>query len=601
MSIMEGISQYQNNTAANTQAMQAVKETIRPSSSHVQELAKGQIFEGTVLEIKNGKVTIGLSNGESIVARMEAGVSLEKGMPMLFEVKNINGEQIAIRPMNWENMQNPTLLKALEAAGLKVTQQNLSMVSEMMKEQMPVDKASLLQMVRVAASFPESDIQTLIQMQKTGIEISKNTIHQFENYRNDQQSFLPEIKDLLEHIPRIPELIYGRGDGGVSVHGQSNANFNTGSLLGFQQSLADILLGGRIVAFESPQAASAVQPEAAIRQIVQEKIVQSIPEVRVDKTEGTMIQQNLFSEEEIIGQQKMNEHPLANGVSERTGEAAHNRNLSTILTHEQQNNLANLLKECSGAIGNEVLFRNGQLNSELTAGELLQQIVAAVGNSDNLTNAFVKKLFCSDEYKTILKRVMEEQWLIAPEKMKEDGAVKELYLRLGKQMEQLQQMLNQIGTQQGSELAKSAQGVQSNIEFMNQLNQLYTYVQIPLKLKNQNAHSDLYVYTNKKSLQEKDGELTALLHLDMEHLGATDIYIKLKGSSMDTTFYLEDIGSYEVIENHIDILYKKLEEKGYQCKISVENRGNHQDFVEEFLEKEKPVGKFMRYSFDVKA
>ena len=169
MSIIEGINQYQNNTASNTQSMNAVKDTIRPTSAYLQEMTPGKVFEGTVLDIKNGQVTIGLSDGQTITARMENGVQLEKGMPMLFEVKANSGEQIAIRPVNWESAQNPTLLKALEGAGLKVTPQNLSMVSEMMKEQMPVDKASLLQMSRLISHFPETEVQTLLQMQKAGI------------------------------------------------------------------------------------------------------------------------------------------------------------------------------------------------------------------------------------------------------------------------------------------------------------------------------------------------------------------------------------------------------------------------------------------------
>ncbi|MEG1291953.1 MAG: flagellar hook-length control protein FliK, partial [Lachnospiraceae bacterium] len=95
-------------------------------SSYVQELVPGKVFEGTITEIKNGQVTIGLSDGQTITAKMESQVNLEKGQPMLFEVRSNNGEQIAIHPVTLESAQNPTLLKALEAAGLKINEQNLS-------------------------------------------------------------------------------------------------------------------------------------------------------------------------------------------------------------------------------------------------------------------------------------------------------------------------------------------------------------------------------------------------------------------------------------------------------------------------------------------
>ena len=626
MSIIEGITQYQNNTASNTQTLNGVKDTIRPVSSYLLELTPGKVFEGTVLEIKNGQVTIGLNDGQTMTARMENGIHLEKGMPMLFEVKANSGEQISIRPVNWESAQNPTLLKALEGAGLKVNQQNLTMVSEMMKEQMPVDRNSLLQMARMMTRFPQTEVQTLVQMQKAGIEINESTIQQFENYQNNQQSFLPEMREIISELPNMAEQLYGEQQGMVSQQGTNG--MNPSSLLGFQQQLAGILMGGQTGADGSAQSAvSTAQMAGAAVQMVQNAMQENLSVSKVDAAEGVIIHQDLTQSQSHPELQNHLESSLMKnglpagkngqeggaaqaaagneGVQPEENMTAENgiagKSLNSILSASQQARLTDLLQEFSGAVENKTLFQNGQLNPELTAGELLQQIVASVENSENYTSAAMQKLFFSEEYKEVLKRAMEEQWLTTPENLKEEGAVKELYQRLGRQMEQLQQMLSQTGSQQGATLAKSAQGVQSNLEFMNQLNQMYTYVQLPLKLQNQNAHSDLYVYTNKKSLMEREGELTALLHLDMEHLGATDIYIKMLGNAVETRFYLEDSNSFDIILKNLDSLQEKLEEKGYHCRIEVENREKQQNFVEEFLEKEKPVGRFQRYSFDVKA
>lgn len=638
MSIVEGINQYQNNTAANTQAMNGVKETTRPASTYLQEMTPGKIFEGTILDIKNGQVTIGLSDGQTMNARLETGVQLAKGMPILFEVKSNSGEQIAIHPVEWESTQNPTLLKALEAAGLKVTEQNLSLVSEMMKQQMPVDRNSLLQMTRLMTRFPETEVQTLLQMQKAGIEINESTIQQFQNYSNNQQSMLPEMRELLNGIPNLAEQLFGSEAGAVNQQGTASMQ----PLLQFQQQIAGILVGSQTGADGSAQAAvAAAKIVGASVQLAQGAALANLSVDQVDAAEGVIIHQDLTQEESGIGAQAQGEYNLKNSLEnglmknnlaagQEGGEnteagkeqnvsgkeilqpevsagntlnqaGSEGSNINNILSSNQQANLTSLLQEFSGAVENKILFQNGQLNPELTAEELLQQIVASVENSENYTSAAMQKLFFSDEYKEVLKRAMEEQWLTTPENIKEEGAIKELYQRMGRQLEQLQQILSQTGTQQGAALAKSAQNVQSNLEFMNQLNQMYTYVQLPLKLQHQNAHSDLYVYTNKKSLMEKEGELSALLHLDMEHLGATDVYIKMQGSAVETTFYLQDSGSYDVILSHMDTLQEKLEQKGYQCKIEVENREKQQDFVEEFLEKEKTIGKFQRYSFDVKA
>ena len=58
-----GILQYQTNTASNTQTLGSVKETIAAKPvAQAQELMPGKVFEGMVTDIKNGQVTLGLSD-----------------------------------------------------------------------------------------------------------------------------------------------------------------------------------------------------------------------------------------------------------------------------------------------------------------------------------------------------------------------------------------------------------------------------------------------------------------------------------------------------------------------------------------------------------
>jgi hypothetical protein len=140
---------------------------------------------------------------------------------------------------------------------------------------------------------------------------------------------------------------------------------------------------------------------------------------------------------------------------------------------------------------------------------------------------------------------------------------------------------------------------------MNEVNQLYNFVQIPLKMNGQNANGDLYVYTNKRTAGEKDGELTAFLHLDMEHLGSTDVYVKMKGKAVDTNFSFSDDKSFELVQKYLPILDAKLTALGYHATITVDGEEKQMDFVEDFLKKDLPggggAGVVHRYSFDVRA
>jgi flagellar hook-length control protein FliK len=109
------------------------------------------------------------------------------------------------------------------------------------------------------------------------------------------------------------------------------------------------------------------------------------------------------------------------------------------------------------------------------------------------------------------------------------------------------------------------------------------------------------VYTNKKNLKNQDGKLSVLLHLDMEVLGTTDIYIQMNGNSVNAKFSLKDEEAIELVADNLDSLIKKLEEKGYRANAQVGTIEKEQDFVEDFLEKDKVVTSLKRYAFDVKA
>ena len=137
---------------------------------------------------------------------------------------------------------------------------------------------------------------------------------------------------------------------------------------------------------------------------------------------------------------------------------------------------------------------------------------------------------------------------------------------------------------------------------MNQINQVYTYAQIPLKMSGKNASGELYVYTNKKSLAQGDKDLTAFLHLDLDYLGSTDVSVRMRGREVSTNFYLEDDEAYDMIAYNLPLLEAKLKKKGYNCKLSAIKENKHVNFVEDFLKKDQPsAGQLHRYSFDVRA
>ena len=130
---------------------------------------------------------------------------------------------------------------------------------------------------------------------------------------------------------------------------------------------------------------------------------------------------------------------------------------------------------------------------------------------------------------------------------------------------------------------------------------MFTYIQLPLKMQGREANGELFVYTNKKSLANKEGAVSALLHLDMEHLGSVDVHVSLNNQKVSTKFYLEDDSSLDLIANHIDMLNERLERRGYSMNAEFLTRDGTQNVMDEMLSQSKNISVLAGYSFDARA
>lgn len=597
MQISDFFGQYDLNTNANTKGEDAVAANTQTSaakelSAVLRNLFAGDIFEATVNEIKNSEVTLGLSDGQTILARLQGQVPLQVGEAMFFQVKSNQGMQMEIKPFPMGAEGNPTLLKALDAAGLKVTDQNLSMVHSMMEQQLPIDKESLLHMVRLSGSHPSIPRATLVEMTKYEIPVTEENATVFENYKMDQGKVEPKLEQLFRDLPqkladdsmtvkqvaefhnRLVSILTGEEQELVGQkEGLQEQNFsaeNTGENQVNDTTRQAVELqkqgenqSGQAV-MEEQQKAQEVQTEVKTVSHVQQEVVQTAESQTAGKAENTPFTQN---EAQL---------PL----------------LSHTMTKPELAELNQALETFTGKPTDA---------SEMTAKQLLQMVKDFLSGEKLMPEENIRNLFSKKSYQQVLRHALEAEWLLNPKDLTDSEKMRNFYTKMDKQMGQISELLSQ-NTQTMGKPMQTLSDVQNNLQFMHVLNQTYTYMQIPLKMSNQNAQGDLYVYTNKKNLRDKEGELSAFLHLDLEHLGATDVSVKMLGKKVDTKFYLSDETAYQLILEHAGLLEEQLEKKGYHCKVNVENEEKKTDFVSDFLMQGRPVGGALhRYSFDMRA
>lgn len=577
MQISDLVGQYNQASASGAEKLTGTKGVENLVSS-LRSLTKGNIFEGTVSSMKNGRVTLALSSGQQISARIEGKVQLSLGQSMFFQVKSNDGSQIAIRPFSVEGTgANYTLLQALSAAGVPAESDYLSMVNRMMEEQMPIDRNSIQQMARMVNAHPEIDVQTLVQLNKLGITIDEQNAAQFENYLDDKQAITNEFDQLIEELPQALES--------ESLSPQQMRSFGSEFLLALTDGLEDV-------------------PLQNAGFTLQEMPTESVAENAIEKniTDGNSLEKSALLENgELLqttedGEAVAQETAVKQSVQQSESYSATPHTLGALMDGKQLQNLNSMLGELLGTDATRYTKDSGVV-------EVLKDIQQVLKDSLPIEREQIGKIFSSKEFVHMVKDTMQQQWTMQPQNLEADGTdkVAKLYDRMNSQLEKITEALKSIG-QENTSFAQTAADIQGNVEFMNQINQAYTYVQIPLQMSGQNASAELFVYTNKKALAEGDRELTAFLHLDLDHLGATDVSVKMKNKQVSTNFYLDDDASYELISLNVERLEKRLQEKGYQCKVSVINEAKHVNFVENFLKKDQPsAGQLHRYSFDMRA
>lgn len=613
MHISDMLGQYNRNISSGTEELKAASGMQKVVST-MEELSSGSVFEGTVSSVKNGKVTLALSDGQTITARLSGKVPLSQGTPMFFQVKSNDGATIEIKPYTGAGSGgNPILTNALTEGTVPVTERNLAMVDAMMKEQMPIDKQSLLNMARIANMNPGVNITTVVSMTKLGIPVSPEMAAQFENYMTDEHAILQEMDQAMNELADLA----------------GSSNLTPDQAVQMNQKIVTILLSEQTVTGAPVNAEGQIETGGQTTAEGQILTGGQITAEGQTTSEGQILTDGRLGAEEqtVNGEQTTT---AGQAIQEGTGGQA----IGEVLSDQQFSSLGRLLQNIPSLVESTKLFPEAMeqdifidtledesvaqnlmtedaawkaadgktaLDKNLTVSDFLRTVSQLLSENNGMASQSIQKLFGSDAYKSLLRNVMEQQWLIQPEALKQEKKISQLYEKLEQQMKQVEEALKEAGVTK-TRFPETAAEVRGNIEFMNQLNQAYTYVQVPLKMSGQNANGELYVYTNKKNLRDPDAELSAFLHLDLEHLGSTDVSVKMQHRKVKTNFYMADDASYDLVEKYLPVLEQKLKDKGYQCTITMTKEEKKVSFGDDFLRKDMPqTGTLHRYSFDVRA
>lgn len=140
-----------------------------------------------------------------------------------------------------------------------------------------------------------------------------------------------------------------------------------------------------------------------------------------------------------------------------------------------------------------------------------------------------------------------------------------LYKEMDTALQMLKSTMQQLPQVMREAAAAIINNLESNVNFINQLNTYSSYVQLPLSIFSQNTTGELYMLKKgSKSKKLDPSNMTVLISLDTNNIGRIDTLLSVDRKNISTNFRLENSEVFPVLKEHHKQLYNSLLEKGFR-------------------------------------
>ena len=533
----------QDKIADNSRVQTPNNANTEQVNRQIRALVPGQTLRGEVVSREGNNAQIRLLQDVLVDAKVDADIRLELGQNITFQVKN-NGQTLNLSPLFTNMATEGTVLKALDMASLPVNENTVAMTKQLMDAGLPIDKNTLQQIWHESNAFPDAEILDLVNLHRVELPVTEENITQMASYRNLTHQLTAGIAETGESLTNMLQGLVESGD----IEQAATIYSEVLELLAFEDAAGETVTG--------QQQTEGPLPEPGVDVTVTPEEAEQMP-----------VKPSATAPEAVPGQKTIIEEPTETAPD----------NGQTI----KENPGAEKTQEAPQLQNLQKLLKQGLETKDIP---LLRSI---------LHNSKVAELPA---------KLLADRWSIKPEDVESPEKVEELYQKLGKQLKGLSNLLEENG-QRGSSAYQNVTNLSQNVDFLQQINQTYAYIQLPLHLR-QGEHKtgELFVYTNKKNLARKDGQVSALLHLDMEHLGPLDVYVALKDTKVSTKFYVQNDAILDYLEANMDVLTERLQKRGYDCKCETTLRTELQQTAQAMTPLLKTEGSVpvAQYAFDVR-
>lgn len=533
----------QDKIADNSRVQTPNNANTEQVNRQIRALVPGQTLRGEVVSREGNNAQIRLLQDVLVDAKVDADIRLELGQNITFQVKN-NGQTLNLSPLFTNMATEGTVLKALDMASLPVNENTVAMTKQLMDAGLPIDKNTLQQIWHESNAFPDAEILDLVNLHRVELPVTEENITQMASYRNLTHQLTAGIAETGESLTNMLQGLVESGD----IEQAATIYSEVLELLAFEDAAGETVTG--------QQQTEGPLPEPGVDVTVTPEEAEQMP-----------VQPSATAPEAVPGQKTIIEEPT-----------------------ETASGNGQTIKENPGA----------EKTQEAPQLQNLQKLLKQGLETEDIP--LLRSILHNSKVAELPAKLLADRWSIKPEDVESPEKVEELYQKLGKQLKGLSNLLEENG-QRGSSAYQNVTNLSQNVDFLQQINQTYAYIQLPLHLR-QGEHKtgELFVYTNKKNLARKDGQVSALLHLDMEHLGPLDVYVTLKDTKVSTKFYVQNDTILDYLEANMDVLTERLQKRGYDCKCETTLRTELQQTAQAMAPLLKTEGSVpvAQYAFDVR-
>ncbi|PYG87088.1 flagellar hook-length control protein FliK [Ruminiclostridium sufflavum DSM 19573] len=586
----------------------------------LSRLKPGDTVRAQVVENSGSDLALKLADGSVISASATNPLDAADGEYVNFVFKGtVDGKPVFevagrnVQPQadtSFENIKN-----TLTGLNLPVTEQNIELARALIRQNVPVNSESMSKIINLMSKNTELKPDSAAFLTGANMTNDQNSIDKLQNLLAGRLKISNDIGELLKLMgsdgknaaeyekPAVINYILGRLAHEIAAKGQNpatsgepannsaavqnrqqNISSNAGTVLAAdsfsKSSERSSPLNNAVISGENNMADGSLSaPKAnspASTAAAAEKLVR-----------GTYIQNNTASdtsENDTVNDSKNNSGAVKAGT-DGEGAAASQKAAAVYSGFKNKANMieqqiSNLFKggEPLGKADLPLLKSIGsRVEYMIKSGEITADELSAAKQIAGEIDSAVFKIMKGEEGSNLaqLGKSSIKGFENAIESLKNlfvriDGSSDEinpvkLYKNMEDAIQTLKAGLQHMPVSMQEAALKIISNLESNMNFINQLNNYSSYVQIPLSIFNQNTTGELYMLKRGSKSKKLDAsQMTVLISLDSTNIGRIDTLLSVDKKNISTNFRLENSEVFDVLKENHKQLYTSLLEKGYR-------------------------------------